>query len=94
MVQRAGIPTPTPKSKASLDSVLTESAVTWGRGYALDDEEQELGVRCYSVAVPDVPTPMAISVSGPSVRVDLDFGNRAVPALHAAAKRISQSVGS
>lgn len=92
IVGRAGIPTPTPKSKGSLDSVLAEAAATRERGYAIDDEEQELGVRCYSVAVPDVPTPMAISVSGPSVRVDRDFGNRAVPALQSAAGRISESM--
>lgn len=92
IVKRAGIPTPTPKSRGSLDSVLAEAAATRERGYAIDDEEQELGVRCYSVAVPDAPTPMAISVSGPSVRVDLDFGNRAVPALQSAAGRISESI--
>ncbi|WP_037577539.1 IclR family transcriptional regulator [Phaeacidiphilus oryzae] len=38
-------------------------------GYAVDDQEQEIGVRCIAVNVPDAPTPTAISISGPEARI-------------------------
>ena len=54
----------------------------------IDDQEQEIGVRCFSMAVPDAPTPTAVSVSGPISRVDEAFGGRAVPLLRRAAEAI------
>ena len=39
------------------------------RGYAIDDQEQELGVRCVAVVVPGAPTATALSVSGPEGRI-------------------------
>ncbi len=33
-------------------------------GYAVDDNEQEIGVRCLAVSVPNSPTSAAISISG------------------------------
>ncbi|MBG6226088.1 IclR family acetate operon transcriptional repressor [Arthrobacter sp. CAN_A2] len=89
IVHRAGMPTPTTKSIASIDALLDELAVVRRRGYAVDDGEQELGVRCFAVAVPDSPTPTAISVSGPISRVDEDFAQRVVPLLTTAAQAIS-----
>jgi IclR family acetate operon transcriptional repressor len=44
------------------------------------------------MAVPDAPTPMAISVSGPVSRVDAAFAERAVPLLREAAARISKEL--
>ena len=35
----------------------------------MDEGEQELGVRCVAVAVPDAPSRLAISVSGPAGRM-------------------------
>lgn len=89
LVLRAGMPTPTTKSIASIDALLDELATVRERGFAVDDGEQELGVRCFAVAVPTSPTPTAISVSGPISRVDESFGRRAVPLLTAAAQAIS-----
>lgn len=88
IVQRTGMPTPTRKSHADVDSLLDDVQRIRNRGYSIDDEEQELGVRCYAVGIPGAPTPMAVSVSGPLARVDLSFGDRAVPLLHQAAGRI------
>ncbi|WP_067897849.1 IclR family transcriptional regulator [Nocardia vaccinii] len=39
------------------------------QGYAMDDGEQEIGVRCFAVAIPDAPTRAAVSISGPQARV-------------------------
>lgn len=92
LIDGAGMPTPTVNSHRDLDSVLADVRRIRQRGYAIDDQEQELGVRCYAVAVPDAVTPMAISVSGPLTRVDPAFGDRAVPLLQAAAVRIARAL--
>ena len=55
-------------------------------------EEQELGVRCFAMSVPDAPSPLAISVSGPISRVDEDFADRAIPLLRSAAEQISRDM--
>lgn len=92
MIGRTGMPTPTAKSHSTLESLMDDLGRIRERGFAIDDEEQELGVRCYAVLVPQAPTPMAVSVSGPLARVDLDFGERAVPILRESAQRISQAL--
>ena len=89
IVASMGMPTPTEKSLGTVDELLADLEKIRERGYAVDDEEQEIGVRCFSMALPDAPTPTAISVSGPTTRVDWDFGERAVPRLREAAARLS-----
>jgi IclR family acetate operon transcriptional repressor len=89
IVARQGMPTPTTYSIGDVETLLADLDKIRARGYAIDEQEQEVGVRCFSMAVPDAPTPTAISVSGPVSRVDDAFGERAVPALRAAAERIS-----
>lgn len=42
------------------------------RGYALDDEEHEVGVRCVAVPLELEPSQFAISISGPRARLDDD----------------------
>ena len=46
------------------DVFLASLADVRRTGYAVDDQEQELGVRCVAVAVPDAPSRIAMSVSG------------------------------
>ena len=49
------------------------------RGYSIDDEEQELGVRCVAVPVDaGRGSWMAVSVSGPATRMTDDVVDRAV----------------
>ena len=72
-----------------LDELLADLERIRERGYAIDDNEQEIGVRCFAVPVPNAPTPTAISVSGPTSRVDEAFGLRAVPLL----QQIAANVG-
>jgi IclR family acetate operon transcriptional repressor len=59
------------------------------RGYALDDGEQELGVRCVAVAVVGAPRLMALSMSGPLPRMGDDVVAAAAPGLRAAADALS-----
>lgn len=92
ILARAGMPTSTVNSISDPDRLIEELQRIRTRGYATDDNEQELGVRCFAVAVPNMPSPSAISVSGPITRVDVGFAERAVPLLKQAACDISADV--
>jgi IclR family transcriptional regulator, acetate operon repressor len=89
IISRTGMPTPTPKSIGDIDSLMADLQRIRERGYSIDEEEQELGVRCFAMAVPGAPTPAAISVSGPVSRVDESFADRAVPLLREAVQAVS-----
>ena len=71
---------------AALDA---EIALIRARGYALDEGEMETGVRCVAVGLPGSP-PMAVSVSGPAVRMTDDLVASAASALHAAAGQLRE----
>ncbi len=73
-----GLPAATEHSISDPAALFSELARIRERGYAIDDGEQELGVRCYAVAVVMAPLPTAVSVSGPATRIDEQFGARAV----------------
>lgn len=72
-----------------IDEVLAEIDVSRRRGYAIDDEEQEEGVRCLAVAVPGGPAPAALSVSGPSSRLEPSLYAQAAMRLHATAEELA-----
>lgn len=93
IVRSTGMPQPTSKSASTLDELFERLDVVRERGYAIDDEEQEIGVRCYASAVPGAPVRTGISVSGPSSRVDDVFGERAIPLLQRAAAEVAADLG-
>src|SRR5690625_2267336 len=74
IVGRVGMPPATDRSITTLDALLEELTRVREQGYGVDDGEQEVGVRCFAVPVPDAPTPTALSVSGPAPRVTYEFG--------------------
>ena len=92
MMERTGLPAATRASITDIAQLLADLELIRARGYAVDEEEQELGVRCFAAAVPGAPTPTAISVSGPTSRVDEAFGGRAVPLLQSAAADIAEDL--
>ncbi len=92
IIARAGMPTPTEKSIKTIDDLLKELDLIRERGYSIDEQEQELGVRCFAMAVPNAPTPSAISVSGPVSRVDERFAEKAVPLLREAVRSIAEEL--
>lgn len=69
IVGAVGLPRRTPNTITSVADLSAELANVRQRGYAVDDHEQEIGVRCFAVALPTSTIPAAVSVSGPSVRV-------------------------
>lgn len=92
MMASIGMPSSTARSIGTIDVLLADLDRIREPGYSTDDEEHDVGVRCYAVAVPNAPTPTAISVLGPFARVDSTFRDRAISLLHQAAFGISADV--
>jgi IclR family acetate operon transcriptional repressor len=85
VLARAGMPARTPRTLTDPDVLLAELHLTVVQGYAIDDGEQEAGVRCIAVPVPGGALPAAISVSGPETRLGSEAAPRVVALLRSAA---------
>ena len=83
LLQRTGMPRHTEHTITDPDVFAEQLRWSADHGYAIDDGEQELGVRCVAVAVPGVRTHLALSVSGPAGRMTPEPVERAVPLLAA-----------
>jgi IclR family acetate operon transcriptional repressor len=88
LLRRTGMPRRTDHTITDPDEFLRRLALTRQQGYATDDGEQEVGVRCVAVAVPDAPRPMAMSLSGPTTRMDDATVERAAGVLRDVAARL------
>ena len=86
-----GLPRFTDTTITSVPGLLAELRDTRRRGYALDEGEREVGVRCIAVAVPGATPPAALSVSGPAARITDVMTGRIVEALQGAAVRLAAS---
>jgi len=89
IIARAGMPHSTERSLDTIDALLADLALSRERGYAVDDGEHEIGVRCFAMAVPNMPVLTAVSVSGPVSRVGEDFADHAIPVLREVVADIS-----
>jgi IclR family transcriptional regulator, acetate operon repressor len=89
MLDRIGMPAQTPHTITDPDRLARELERVRHQGYAVDDAEQELGVRCVAVAVPGGPASTALSVSGPETRVTWAAVERIVPLLQQAAAALA-----
>ena len=89
IVRRTGMPVHTPNTITEPDQLAKELVSVRRQGYAIDDGEQEVGVRCVAVAVSDTATRIAISVSGPAPRMTTDMVRRAVPTLNRTAAALA-----
>jgi IclR family transcriptional regulator, acetate operon repressor len=92
ILRQSGLPPQTEHTLttfAAMDHELNEIRL---RGYAIDDEEQEIGVRCVAVALPGDPTRAAISISGPSTRMTESLIDTAVPMLTEAAVALADEL--
>lgn len=88
LLRRTGMASRTEHSITTPDAFVAEIERTRSRGYALDNEEQELGVRCVAVAVPGDGR-LAVSMSGPLTRMADGMVEKAVAPLRSAADAIA-----
>lgn len=92
MVQRVGLRAHTEHTISTISALESALEEIRTQGYALDDQEQEVGVRCVAVAVPvEPPTGLAISISGPVPRMTDMLIERAVPLLRAAGEHLAST---
>jgi IclR family acetate operon transcriptional repressor len=89
LLQRNGMPRRTDMTITDPDAFLEHLSAAAREGYALDDGEQEIGVRCVAVPVPDAPVRLALSISGPAPRMTPELVQRAVPLLTQVARDFS-----
>ncbi|MEU8998779.1 IclR family transcriptional regulator [Streptomyces caniferus] len=89
LLGRTGMPAATEKTITEPDRFLEALADVRRLGYAVDDNEQEIGVRCLAVPVPNSPTSAAISISGPTGRVTEASTDKIVPVLQDVAAQLS-----
>jgi IclR family acetate operon transcriptional repressor len=92
LLRRTGMPRHTEQTITDPD--MFAKALRWveEHGYAVDDEEQEHGVRCVAVVVPDAPAKLGLSVSGPASRMTAETIERSVPLLQSAAADLSRDL--
>lgn len=89
MMRRTGLPARTAASIGDINTLIEDLQLCRERGYATDEGEQEVGVRCFSVPVRNARVTTAISVSGPSARVTSDAAGLIVPLLQQAARNLT-----
>jgi len=77
------------------EALKTELATIRARGYALDDEEIELGLRCVAAPIRDHSGQViaAISVAAPVQRMSKKIVQSTIPSVVAAADAISRRLG-
>ncbi|MEV5961012.1 IclR family transcriptional regulator [Kribbella sp. NPDC051952] len=92
LLHRTGMPQHTDNTLTTPDAFTTQLRKAEEHGYAMDEGEQEVGVRCVAVAVPDAPSRLAMSISGPAGRMTEALVERAVPLLTQAAKALSDDL--
>lgn len=91
LLGRTGLPRFTPSTVTDVDAFVADLRRSRHRGFAADDSEQEVGVRCIAVAVSGLRHPAALSVSGPSTRITDALVPQVVDALVAAAGDLSSA---
>jgi len=86
---------PEPHRLRDPDRLLADIAAIRERGYAIDDEEDSVGVRCIGVAVrgPTGEPVFAMSLTGPSPRLTLERIAAIAPEVMAHARALSVQLG-
>ncbi|MFH8982361.1 IclR family transcriptional regulator [Streptomyces varsoviensis] len=89
LLARTGMPAATEKTITTPEGFLEALDRVRDTGYAVDDNEQEIGVRCLAVPVPGSPTATAISISGPAGRLTDPATETIVPLLQEVAAQLA-----
>jgi len=91
----AGLKRHTVNTITEPDALRAELASIRGRGYAIDDEEIEVGLRCVAAPIRDHSGQVvaAISVAAPVQRMSKKTVQTTIPSVVAAAENISRRLG-
>ncbi|SNR72938.1 transcriptional regulator, IclR family [Haloechinothrix alba] len=89
LLHRTGMPAYTPHTHTEPEELLEHLRGIAAQGFALDESEQELGVRCIAVPLADTPVPAAVSVSGPEGRLTKEAVDHLAPLVQRTAAQLS-----
>jgi IclR family transcriptional regulator, acetate operon repressor len=89
LLKRTGMPAYTEHTCTDPDTLLTHLAKVAELGYAMDESEQELGVRCVAAPLTGTPARAAVSVSGPEGRLTKEAVDRIAPVVQRIAATLS-----
>ncbi|MFI1196404.1 IclR family transcriptional regulator [Micromonospora sp. NPDC020750] len=92
ILARTGMPAMTEHTITDLAEFDRELDRVRAAGYAIDEGEQEVGVRCVAAPVLGAPMMTALSVSGPEGRLTRQAAERIAPALCSAAERLAADI--
>jgi len=94
-IAAAGLPRFTERSIGDLPTLEADLALTRARGFALDDEERNSGMRCVAAPIFNaLSEPVAgLSVSGPAFRLPPDEATRIGALVRAAADEVTEAIG-
>ena len=90
LLARTGMVARTPRTLTDPEALIADLEQIREQGWAVDDGEQEVGVRCVAVGVAGAPTATAISVSGPSARITVVRVAEIAPVLLSGAQRLAR----
>ncbi|RAK16621.1 IclR family transcriptional regulator [Anoxybacillus vitaminiphilus] len=95
ILERKGMPKHTDKTITNQDEFLKELAQVKQKGYALDLEENEYGIRCIAVPIFDHAGKVvaAVSISGPTIRMTDERIKQLQPRMLQIGKQISARLG-
>lgn len=92
VLNRRGLPERTEHTITSRVRLHAELEQIRSSGFAMDEQEQELGVRCIAVPILGSSSGMAVSVSGPVTRMTEVLTASTVPLLKSAATALANSL--
>lgn len=94
IIDARGLRALTPNTFTSFEKLCTELENIRGNGYAIDNEEAELGLKCVAAPLFDSNERVvaAISISGPRDRFNDDMIPKLIAAVKATARRISNDI--
>ena len=94
-IEEPGLESQTPYTITDSDAFRTALREGRSRGYAIDDEEVQLGVRCVGAPIFDRTgrAVAGVSVSGPTIRITDERVAEIAPKVRHAARAISRMIG-
>ncbi len=92
IISKKGLVSLTPNTITTKEELLKELEVIKSQGYALDNEECELGARCISAGIKDYTGKIVagISVSGPVTRMTMEYIDTIKNTVMDTSKKISE----
>ncbi len=95
IIAKTGLPRSTPNTHTTLEALQADLELTRQRGYAVDNEEDEVGMRCIGAPIRNYrsKTVAAVSVTGLAQRMPLENMPEIAIAVMDTARRISELLG-